>query len=119
MLKGVIIKESLADEGVLDGLSVTGTKAVDIDNPAPDQPSVWNLIYFQVPEVGAGELAEKFSRSLKPGTWYIDFKSETEIYVVFLGKVFHYRRGDAVKRKEAQAYGRSLGIPEKQLNWKE
>jgi len=118
-LKGVLIKESLQDTKVLDSLSVTNTKTVDIDNPAPDQPSIWNLVYFQVPEVEAGELAEKFSRSLKSGTWYIDFKSEQEIYVVFLGRVFHYRRGAMEKRKEAQAYGRSLGIPEKQLNWKE
>ncbi len=119
MLKGVIIKESLTDENVLGGLSVTSTKAVDIDNPAPDQPNVWNMVYFEVAEPDAGILAEKFSRALRAGTWYIDFKSEQEIYVVFLGKVFHYQRGDSVMRKEAQAYGRSLGIPEKQLDWKE
>ena len=119
MLKGVIIKESLQDTKVLERLSVIGTEVEDIKNPAPDQPNVWNLVYFQVPEVEAGELAEQFSRSLKPGTWYIDFKSEQEIYVVFAGKVFHYQRGDAERRKEAQTYGRLLGIPEKQLDWEE
>ena|SRR3989344_1586731 len=119
MFKGVIIKESLADERALEGLAVTSTKVVTIDNPADDQPNVWHMAYFDIAEPDAEKFAEKFSHALKPGTWYIDFKSEQEIYVVFLGKVFHYRRGDEEKRKEAQAHGRALGIPEKQLNWYE
>jgi hypothetical protein len=37
--------------------------------------------------------------------------------VVFPGKIFRYRRGDQAGREEAQARGRSVGVPEQQLDW--
>jgi len=119
MFNGAIIKESLAEEDILENLPVVKTEVEDIRNPAPDQPSQWHLFYFEIPEQDADAWAHRFSGALRNGTWYIDFKNEKEIYVVFAEKIFHYQRGDVASHAEAQAYGRSLGLPEKQLAWSE
>jgi hypothetical protein len=44
-------------------------------------------------------------------------KSTCEAFVVFPGRVFRYLRGDAAGRTEAQAHGRTVGVPEPQLDW--
>jgi hypothetical protein len=61
----------------------------------------------------ASELADSL---LSPG-WYANWNSGTEATVVFPGKVFRYPRGDQAGRAEAQAHGRSVGVPEAQLDW--
>jgi hypothetical protein len=33
------------------------------------------------------------------------------------GRVFRYPRGDSAGRAQAAAYGRSVGVPENQLDW--
>lgn len=80
-----------------------------------DQPEVWSLLEFQV-ERGE-ELAEVLSRVLDSPGWYTDFQDEHEIFVVFPGRLFRYRRGDDAARAEAQEFGRGLAIPAAQLDW--
>jgi hypothetical protein len=60
-------------------------------------------------DVQAASLAE-------PG-WYADFRSVTQVYVVFPHRAFRYPRGDEAGRSQAAAHGRTLAIPESQLNW--
>jgi hypothetical protein len=65
-------------------------------------------------------LAQALADALEPADgWYADFTAGDERVVVFAGKVFRYRRGDAAGRAEAVAYGRSVGTPEHQLDWGE
>jgi hypothetical protein len=45
------------------------------------------------------------------------WNSDIEGTVVFPGKVFRYPRGDQAGREEAKAHGRSVGVPEPQLDW--
>jgi hypothetical protein len=117
MFTGILIKESLQNESILDTLSVIDTKVVTIDNPAEGQSPVWTLISFNVEEGQEDIVAEKLSRVIKPGRWYIDFKSPTDVLVVFLDKVFHYKRGDAAGKGRAVDYALSIGVPESQLGW--
>jgi hypothetical protein len=53
------------------------------------------------------------------GGWYCDFRSADETFVVFAGRSFRYRRGDAAARADAEEFGRSVGVPEAQLDWPE
>jgi hypothetical protein len=53
---------------------------------------------------------------LSPG-WYANWNSDAEATVVFPGKIFRYPHGDQAGRAEAQAHGRSVGVPEPQLDW--
>lgn len=114
---GVLILESLKVGTVVDGIPLTVTKVsrVAIGGTSDDQPSVWSLLEFSV-ERGE-ELAEVLAGVLDGPGWYADFHDEHEIFVIFPGRVFRYRRGDGVAREEAKEFGRGLAIPEAQLDW--
>lgn len=119
MYTGVIIRESLENPAVLESLSTSNVRQVEIDNPAPDQSPTWTLIDFQIPDDKVGEISELFASALKSGTWYIDMNNNQEIYVIFKNKILKYKKGDDGGKNEVKAYARSLGIPESQLGWEE
>ncbi|MET9318166.1 hypothetical protein ABZX12_40630 [Kribbella sp. NPDC003505] len=48
--------------------------------------------------------------------WYAGFHDEHEIFVVFPERIFRYRRGDDAAREQAKEFGRTLAIPEPQLD---
>ncbi|MFO0702616.1 MAG: hypothetical protein U0514_01935 [Candidatus Andersenbacteria bacterium] len=115
----MIIKESLSDQTVLAQFKITHEEVENIDNAAVGQPSRWHLLSVTVDEDKVQEAAGAVSRALKKGKWYVDFSSDSEKIVVYPGRVFRYQRGNAASRVQAVTYGRSLGIPESQLDWKE
>ncbi|WP_328769277.1 hypothetical protein [Streptomyces sp. NBC_00286] len=120
-LNGVLISESLRVGGELSGvpLQVTKLERIAVGDTTRDQPHQWTLLHFRAPEDTAGQLAEALANCLAPtGGWYVDFSTTTEVYVVFAGRVFRYALGDATARAEVQAYARSVGVPETQLDWK-
>ncbi|WP_232828218.1 hypothetical protein [Kribbella monticola] len=88
-----------------------------VDGTSPDQPSVWTLVEFEVDGSHAQPLATALAGLLDQPGWYADFHNEREIFVVFPERVFRYPRGDAAGRAAAQEHGRSLAIPEPQLDW--
>jgi len=84
------------------------------------QPELWTLIEFEADDADAdaeplaGLLADALAQ---PCGWYGDFRSPWETWVVFAGQIFRYPRGDTSARAEAEAYARSRGVPESQLDW--
>lgn len=121
MVQGVLIAESLRTGTCLSDVSLVVNKFSrwEIPETGPGQPSVWTIIEFKADDVDPEPFAQRLADLLDPCAWYVDFSSERDKYVVFPGKVFHYRRGDAVGRGEAAQYARSLGIPDSQLDWAE
>lgn len=119
MAQGVLIAESLRADAVFDGLdlSVDRIWCSDSGVEAAGQPLRWTLLRFSVPDDGAQDLAERFAAALDVGSWYVDLSTAEETFVVYAGKVFRYRQGDAAGRAEAAAHGRSVGVPEEQLDW--
>lgn len=117
MYDGVLILESLKVGTAVEGIPLTVRKLsrVAVSGTSDEQPPVWSLLEFTV-ERGE-ELAEVLAGVLDEPGWYADFHDEDEVFVVFPGRVFRYRRGDADARAEAQDYGRGLRIPEQQLDW--
>jgi hypothetical protein len=84
------------------------------------QPPVWTFLDFEAPEeeAEAEAVASAIAAALlADGGWYADVRTENEHYVVFAARVFRYTKGDAAARDEAVAYGRSVGVPEQQLDW--
>ncbi len=118
MLNGLLLKESLTDTGILDLLRITKTESWQVTNAAAYQPSTWTAVCFEAEESQASTIAEKLSRVLKP-QWYINASTSNHVYVIFFGKVFTYHKGDSQMRAAAQQYGRSLDIPDSQLDWSE
>ncbi|MCQ4205981.1 hypothetical protein [Streptomyces longispororuber] len=122
MVSGVLVAESLRADGELSGvpLSLTRVRRVRAAGVGDGQPADWTLLHFEAADRDAPALADALADCLSPeGGWYADFHGATEVYVVFAGHVCRYRRGDAAGREAARAHGRSVGVPEEQLDWGE
>ena len=117
---GVLIAESISREHSLRGLNLHLRKIsrADAGDVKAGQPLTWTFIEFEVDEDHVAGLAHALSRSLEvSGGWYCDFRTSEESFVVFADRIFRYPRGEAEGRAEAEAYGRSVGVPEAQLDW--
>jgi hypothetical protein len=121
MLKGTLLAESLRIGAGLDvvGLRVTRLSRRDVSASAsPAQPSVWTFLDFEADDDLAGPLAQSLADALLAGGgWYADFTVGDDHMVVFAGKIFRYRRGDQTGRAPAVEYGRTVGVPDHQLDW--
>ena len=121
MLRGRILAESLrvGFELVVPSLGLVRVSRVDVSaSRAAGQPETWTLLDVTAPDESADELAAALAAGLAAdGGWYADFRVGREHFVVFAGKVFRYTMGDTAGRDAAIAYGRSVGVPERQLDW--
>jgi len=118
MFTGLLLKESLADESILDTLRVTETEVWDVDNAVDWQPRRWTALTFEGDDDQADAIARQLSRVMKPA-WYANFSTETHAYVVFAGRFFKYLKGDLQARLDAQQYALSVGVPASQVDWGE
>jgi hypothetical protein len=119
-ITGTLISESLRVGASVEGIALTMTKVAraklaDLD---AGQPLVWTFIDFEIADEDGDQLAHLLEGSLeREGGWYCDFRNERETFVVFAHRTFRYPRGDEVGRATATEYGRSVGVPETQLDW--
>lgn len=123
MITGYVIGESLRPGAVFEprGLRLRKVSRVDVGGSATAaQPRLWTFVEWESDGEDVAGLADAFAEALEPENgWYADFTAGDERVVVFAGRVFRHRRGDEAGRAEAIAYGRSVGTPEHQLDWKE
>jgi hypothetical protein len=119
VIRGAILAESLKPGTGFDGhgMRITRCARYEVAGVADYQPPVWTLIEFEAPASISDALASELAASLLSPGWYANWNSHSEATVVFPGKVFRYPRGDQGGRAEAQAHGRSVGVPEPQLDW--
>jgi hypothetical protein len=117
--KGTIIEESLENKDILNDVKILSTKVEKVtEEHETSWLSQWTLHAVEIPENEARGIAEKISQSLDRehgGSWYADFKNETHHYIIFRDKVFYIDRKSKEQYDEAERYGISLGIPERQL----
>jgi hypothetical protein len=124
VIRGTLLLESLRPDASITGFSFSvsevgrGRPKLSLEQVRAGIPSVWSAIEFEVSEERGPELATVLSNALEDG-WYANFSSDRETFVVYRGRIFRYPRKDARGRSEAQAYGRTLGIPDHQLDWSE
>jgi hypothetical protein len=121
-VSGILIAESLSKDSPLEGVTLHVRKVSrgDVGDMSAGQPLTWTFIEFNVEDQVLTDLAEALSRSLDPtGGWYCSLHTLEETFVVFAGRGFRYPSGDVQGRAEAEAYGRSVGVPEAQLDWDE
>jgi hypothetical protein len=119
-LAGRLIAESLRVGSVLEDITLTVTKISRADLGAVEagQPRTWTFVDFEAADEDAERLAVALERVLeRVGGWYCDFRNDDETFVVFAGRTLRYRRGDESGRIAAVEYGRSVGVPEAQLDW--
>ena len=119
MFKGVVIKESLEDQSVLDGLRIVSTEVEPV-TPGHKTPWVnqWTLHAIEIPEEEAARVAEELCGALdKAHNWYADFKNDTHHYIIFNDKVFYVDRSSKEQYDGATQYGILLGIPAYQVDF--
>jgi hypothetical protein len=119
VIRGGILAESLIPGTGFDGygMRIIRCARFEVTSAADYQPPIWTLIEFEAPAGSSDPLASELAgRLLSPG-WYANWNSDTEATVVFPGRIFRYPRGDQAGREEVLAYGRSVGVPEPQLDW--
>jgi hypothetical protein len=117
---GTLIAESLHVGALIDTVVLTATRIqrANVGDVDAGQPRTWTFIEFEAADEDAGRLATALERGLQGGGgWYCDFRSDRETFVVFANQTFRYPRGDASARAAAVEYGRSVGVPEAQLDW--
>lgn len=109
MYEGTIVEESLTDSRFLNGLEQVSVRITNAEDPA----SRWHLWQVRVTREQIAELREQ----LAPGAWYAHFWQGNEVVAVFRGREFAFDRDRRDTWEEAIAHGRSVGIPDEQLDF--
>jgi hypothetical protein len=119
VIRGAILAESLKPGTGFDGhgMRIIRCARYEVIGTAAYQPPIWTLIEFEAPVSSSEVLASQLADTLLSPGWYANWNSDTEATVVFPGKIFRYPHGDQAGREQAQAHGRSVGVPEAQLDW--
>jgi len=119
--KGVIIEESLKDKRVLKEIRITKTRVSPVtEEHKTPWLSQWTLHTVRIPAEKADVVVRELSRSLDEshgGSWYADFRNDIFHFVVFRSKTFKVDIRKPEEYENARSYGRSLGIPENQLDF--
>ena len=111
MFEGAIIKETLADELLLDFLTID---KVEIWKTS-DTIKYWTMIFFHS---DTKDLPDRLSRVIIED-WFADMKAEDFKYIIFKDTVLKYRIGSQEEKEQVLDYMRAKGIPEKQFGWSE
>lgn len=115
--EGLLIKESIDDESLLDYLSINKVEIWKTDN----LPRYWTAISFTSSYHDFPDRISKvmISDESNGENWFVDFKAGNRKYVVFRNKVLQYTIGNAVEREKVCEECRTMGIPDSQMQWSE
>jgi hypothetical protein len=106
---GTIVEESLEDNRMLNKLNIISVRISGDEDPA----ARWHLYRVRVFEQEIHDLSKK----VKVG-WYMHFWDETESgAVVFRNKIYRINFKDKATWSEAVLHGKSVGIPNEQLDF--
>ena len=122
MVTSYLLVEGIRVGARLEGLPLRLVRIERYQMPTatPEQPPVWTMVKFEFDEDDAERVAAALSEVIsEEGGWYTDFSLDDETFVIFADRIFRYRRGDRAGRAEAADYGRSVGVPDTQLDWEE
>ena len=115
MYSGLIIKESILNEQILDELDVVSVELWKTDN----KPKYWTAITFtsnfkDFPE----HLSNALALSSESGmVWYVDIKDTIYKYIVLKDVVLKYHLGNKEEKKLVCEKCIELGIKKEQLDW--
>ena len=115
--EGILIKESIDNENILDFLNIN---KIELWNTG-GKPKYWTVLFFTSSRIDFPEQISKvmISNPDNGGNWFVDFKSGNEKYLVFRDKVLKYQIGNQKEKDHVCNECRKLGILDGQMNWSE
>lgn len=115
--EGVLIKESIADDSIIDFLNV---HKIELWNTGGN-PKYWTVLFFSSVRKDFPELISKvmISDPDKGRNWFVDFKAGNEKYIVFKDKILKYQIGNQTEKEYVRVECRKMGILDKKMNWSE
>jgi len=105
--KGIIFKESIEGKSLLDLVKII---EIGIDKRENKSMTFYKV---EVEDNKKDEFVQKTIKSLKQG-YYIHIVKDKVIYVIFKNHMFKFNKGYP-ELETARNYGKSIGIPEKQM----
>jgi hypothetical protein len=114
MWKGVIIKESLENEKILNIIKTVKTRITGLEN----QGGRYHFLYFELNDENLENFIEEAKNTIKD-KWYTHVCKGNEMIVIFSGKIFRFKEKESSKIEEARNYGLSLGIIKEQMPFEE
>lgn len=115
LFEGILIKESLVDDSVIDLLAVN---KIELWNTG-GTPKYWTALFFTS---GHPDLPKRLSEVMVSGpgeNWFVDFKAGMSKYVVFRDKILKYTIGNLAEKEAVCAECRKMGISDDEMNWPE
>ncbi len=115
--EGVLIKESITDDSVIDLLHV---HKVELWNTG-GKPKYWTVLFFTCDRKDFPEQISKVMVSNPENgvNWFVDFKSGNTKYVVFKDKILKYQIGNQAEKDYVCSECRKMGISDEEMNWPE
>lgn len=115
MYKGLLIKESLSDETILDLVEITNVELWATEHT----PKYWTAISFVS---HCMQFPERLSNALREDArmkWYVDFSTEQTKYIVLKNLVLQYEIGNRAEKEGVIKTCMERGVPVEQLDWSE
>lgn len=107
--QGVLLEESLEDKSLMDMAKIIGTSVSKLER----ENRTMTFHKVEVEDSDKDKYLDMAMHSLKPA-FYTHLCKNGEMYVVFRGKIFNFRKGDP-ELKRAKEYGQSIGIIPEQM----
>jgi transcriptional regulator with XRE-family HTH domain len=113
--QGIIIKESIEDELILDYVSINKVEVWKTNGTT----KYWTAIYFTSSRLDFPEQVSKAVIANDDVNWFVDMKSGNTKIIVFRNRVLKYVIGNGEEKERVCEECRKLGIPDNQMNWEE
>lgn len=115
--EGILIKESITDDAIIDLLNVNKIELWNIGG----KPRYWTVLFFTSDKRDLPEQIAKVMVSEPDNgeNWFADFKEGNEKYIVFKDKILKYRIGNQWEKDIVCSECRKMGIPDGEMNWSE
>lgn len=115
--EGVLIKESIVDDSIIDFLNV---HKIELWNTG-GKPKYWTVLFFTSDKKDFPEQISKIMVSDPDhgGSWFVDFKAGNEKYIVFKDKILKYQIDNQEEKDSVCEECRKMGISDAEMNWSE
>ena len=115
--EGILIKESIENEHILDYLTINKVEIWRTQG----KPKYWTVIFFTSTHHDFPNLISKeiISDETQGINWFVDFKAGNIKYIVFRNKILKYTIGNSIEKHEVCEECRRMGIPYEQMQWPE